>query len=88
MVVRTVISSALGGLVGSVTFAFQASVLALLYMDLRMRLDGLDVELMRLMETGADPDGIPGAPSALPGNGQPPAGGQFPYIPPGQRPPA
>ncbi|WP_284986921.1 hypothetical protein [Arthrobacter sp. fls2-241-R2A-172] len=88
MVVSTVISSAIGALVGSVTFAFQASVLALLYMDLRMRRDGLDVELMRLMETGADPDGIPGAPSALPGNGQPPAGGQFPHIPPGQRPPA
>lgn len=88
VVVSTVISSAIGALVGSVTFAFQASVLALLYMDLRMRRDGLDVELMRLMETGADPEGIPGTPSALPGNGQPPAGGQFPYIPPGQRPPA
>jgi len=89
MVVTTVISSAIGALVGSVTFAFQASVLALLYMDLRMRRDGLDVELMRLMETGADPDGIPGAPSSQPGStGQPPGGGHFPYTPPGQRPPA
>ncbi len=89
MVVTTVISSAIGALVGSVTFAFQASVFALIYMDLRMRRDGLDVELMRLMETGGDPEGIPGGPSSpLPSTIQPPNGGQFPSAPPGPRPPA
>jgi hypothetical protein len=88
LVLSTVVSSAVAALVGSVTFAFQASVFALIYMDLRMRRDGLDVELLRLMETGADPDGIPGAPSAHPGNVWPPNGGPFPSTFPGQRPPA
>ncbi len=96
LVITTVISSAIGALVGSVTFAFQASVFALIYMDLRMRRDGLDVELMRLTETGADPDGVPGGPSTQPGNPTqpqaplwPPNGGQYPSPPPsGPRPPA
>jgi hypothetical protein len=62
-------------------------------MDLRMRRDGLDVELMRLMETGSDPEGIPGEPSTVPGNigntgntAWPAGGGQFPSAPPGQQP--
>ncbi|MFE4197797.1 glycerophosphoryl diester phosphodiesterase membrane domain-containing protein [Paenarthrobacter sp. NPDC056912] len=89
LILTTVISTAIAALVGSVTFAFQTSVSALLYMDLRMRRDGLDVELLRLMETGADPDGIPGGPSTLPANNAwPPAGGQFPSAPPGTRPSA
>jgi hypothetical protein len=94
LVVTTIISSVIGALVGSVTFAFQASVFGLIYMDLRMRRDGLDVELMRLMETGADPDGVPGSPStpspdaSLQAPNQPPQGGQFPASPPGPRPPA
>ncbi|WP_426003337.1 hypothetical protein ACPFL9_13785 [Paenarthrobacter sp. NyZ202] len=64
MIITTLISTVVGALVGSVTFAFQTSVSALIYMDLRMRRDGLDVELLRLMETGADPDGIPGSPTS------------------------
>ncbi|MET3368884.1 UNVERIFIED_CONTAM: hypothetical protein ABIE34_002129 [Jeotgalibacillus campisalis] len=89
LILTTVISTAIGALVGSVTFAFQASVSSLIYMDLRMRRDGLDVELMRIMETGADPDGIPGGPSTLTRNTTwPPDGGQFPSAPHGQRPPA
>ncbi len=89
LVLTTVISTAIGALVGSVTFAFQASVSSLIYMDLRMRRDGLDVELMRLMETGSDPEGIPGGPSTGPGNtAWPPSGGQFPSAPPGQQPQA
>ncbi|MFJ5954960.1 glycerophosphoryl diester phosphodiesterase membrane domain-containing protein [Paenarthrobacter sp. NPDC092416] len=64
VVISTVVSMAVAALVGSVTFAFQTSVSALIYMDLRMRRDGLDMELMRLMETGADPEGIPGGPAA------------------------
>ncbi|MDI2035044.1 glycerophosphoryl diester phosphodiesterase membrane domain-containing protein [Paenarthrobacter nitroguajacolicus] len=67
LVITTVISALVQALVGSVTFAFQSSVSALLYMDLRMRRDGLDVELMRMLETGSNPDGVPGGPSAQPG---------------------
>ncbi|WP_146068834.1 proline-rich domain-containing protein [Arthrobacter sp. ZGTC131] len=55
--VATAVVSALAGAVG---FAFQTSVMALLYMDLRMRKDGLDIALLRLLETGADDGGIPG----------------------------
>ncbi|MGN7249543.1 DUF7544 domain-containing protein [Arthrobacter sp. SAFR-014] len=55
--VATVIVSAA---VGAVAFAFQTSVMALLYMDLRMRNDGLDIALLRLLETGHDDGGIPG----------------------------
>ncbi|MET4900951.1 hypothetical protein PV760_09720 [Paenarthrobacter sp. CC6] len=67
LVITTVITAAIQALVGSVTFAFQSSVSALIYMDLRMRRDGLDVELMRMLEMGANPDGVPGGPSAAPG---------------------
>ncbi|MCA4132286.1 hypothetical protein [Arthrobacter sp. M4] len=56
----TLAGLAVGALVGALGFAFQTSVSSLLYMDLRMRHEGLDVELLRLLETGADPDGIPG----------------------------
>ncbi|MFC8038668.1 hypothetical protein ACFUOZ_04880 [Paenarthrobacter sp. NPDC057355] len=66
LVVTTVVSAAVQALVGSVTFAFQSSVSALIYMDLRMRREGLDVELMRMLETGANPDGVPGGPSVPP----------------------
>jgi hypothetical protein len=72
LLVTTIISTIVSTLVGSVTFAFQTSVSALIYMDLRMRRDGLDVELMRMMESGADPDGVPGAPTGRSG-GWPPA---------------
>lgn len=89
LVLTTVISMAIGALVGSVTFAFQTSVSALIYMDLRMRRDGLDVELMRLMESGADPEGIPGGPAPqFQGSTWPPGGGQWPGTPPGRRPQA
>ncbi|MFF1828627.1 glycerophosphoryl diester phosphodiesterase membrane domain-containing protein [Paenarthrobacter sp. NPDC058040] len=79
LLLATVISTIVAVLVGSVTFAFQTSVTALIYVDLRMRREGLDVELMRLMETGADPDGVPGEPRA-PGVGMqwPPHGGSWP----------
>ncbi|GGH97776.1 hypothetical protein ACFFGR_01210 [Arthrobacter liuii] len=55
-----IITAVVGALVGAVGYAFQTSVMALLYMDLRMRRDGLDIALLRQLETGADPDGIPG----------------------------
>ncbi|MFH5878101.1 hypothetical protein [Arthrobacter sp. NA-172] len=59
-VVLVVVSMIVATLVSAVGFAFKTSVAALIYMDLRMRRDGLDVELLRLLETGEDPDGIPG----------------------------
>jgi hypothetical protein len=55
-----VVTAVLGALVGALGYAFQTSVMALLYMDLRMRKDGLDITLLRLAESGADPDGVPG----------------------------
>ncbi|VXB56825.1 Membrane domain of glycerophosphoryl diester phosphodiesterase [Arthrobacter sp. 9AX] len=55
-----VATAVVGALVGAVGYAFQTSVMALMYMDLRMRKDGLDIALLRQLESGADPDGIPG----------------------------
>ncbi|WP_223252917.1 hypothetical protein [Arthrobacter sp. AFG7.2] len=53
-------TAVLGALAGAVAYAFQTSVMALIYLDLRMRKDGLDISLLRMLESGADPDGIPG----------------------------
>ncbi|WP_286397940.1 hypothetical protein [Pseudarthrobacter defluvii] len=58
--VMGVVTAVIGALVGAVAYAYQTSVMALLYMDLRMRKDGLDIALLRQLETGADPDGVPG----------------------------
>jgi MFS family permease len=55
-----VATAVIGAMVGAVGYAFQTSVMALLYLDLRMRKDGLDIALLRLLESGADPDGVPG----------------------------
>lgn len=59
-VVAGVATAIVGAMVGAVGFAFQTSVMALLYLDLRMRRDGLDIALLRLLESGEDPDGVPG----------------------------
>jgi len=78
----TAVVSALAGAVG---FAFQTSVMALLYMDLRMRKDGLDIALLRLLETGADDGGVPGRGVPVYGAGSPgPAAG---WPPPSGAPP-
>lgn len=61
-----VATAVLGTLTGAVGFAFQTSVMALIYMDLRMRKDGLDIALFRQLENGEDP-GIPGRGTAGPG---------------------
>lgn len=76
-------TAVLGALVGALGYAFQTSVMALLYMDLRMRKDGLDITLLRLLETGADPDGVPGRGAAFtaPGRGsQGPSGSAWPDV--------
>lgn len=67
-VATAVVTAVVAAIVGAVGSAFQTSVMALLYMDLRMRKVGLDIDLHRLLETGADPDGVPGrAVRPLPG---------------------
>ncbi|MBW4096082.1 MAG: hypothetical protein HIU81_12330, partial [Acidobacteria bacterium] len=60
------ISSVVGSLVGAVTLAFTSGVLALIYVDLRMRKEGFDVVLMKENEdpNQANRDGIPGRPVA------------------------
>lgn len=78
-----IFTAVVGALVGAVGYAFQTSVMALLYMDLRMRRDGLDIALLHQLENGADPDGIPGR-GAHPGNHRPYPGygaspGAWPY---------
>lgn len=59
-VAMAVVTAIVTALVGAVGYAFQTAVMALLYLDLRMRKDGLDIALLRLLESGADPDGVPG----------------------------
>lgn len=76
VVVTAVVSAA----VGAVAFAFQTSVMALLYMDLRMRNDGLDIALLRLLESGNDDGGIPGR--GVPVYSRSPAGWPPPPGPP------
>jgi hypothetical protein len=71
-----VATAVIGALVGAVGYAFQTSVMALIYMDLRMRKDGLDITLLRQLESGADPDGIPGRSVAATGPGPVPGTGQ------------
>lgn len=77
-VVLGILIAITSALVGGVGFAFQTSVMGLLYMDLRMRKDGLDITLLRQAETGADPDGIPGR--------HPHPGTSAPYPGPGAAP--
>jgi MFS family permease len=81
MGVATAIISAL---VGAVGYAFQTSVMALLYLDLRMRKDGLDMALLRLLESGADFEGVPGRGLPVykegPGYGARPANGAWPDV--------
>jgi hypothetical protein len=84
-IVTGVATAVIGALVGAVGFAFQTSVMALLYLDLRMRWDGLDIALLRQLESGADPDGVPGR--GLPVYRAGPGNGQGPGVANGPRPP-
>ena len=65
--------------VGAVGYAFQTSVLGLVYMDLRMRKEGLDLALLRELESdsGSSPntDGVPGRGVAPEDRGRPAVGG-------------
>ncbi|WP_346959716.1 hypothetical protein [uncultured Arthrobacter sp.] len=77
----TVIGAVVGALVAALGFAFQTSAVALVYLDLRMRKDGLDLSLLRQLETGSDPEGVPGRGSAVV-RGDTSAWQQPPYGPP------
>jgi hypothetical protein len=83
-IILTIVSLVVTALIGAVGFAYQSSANALIYFDLRMRRDGLDVELLRLLESGADPDGIPGRPTSPsgPGTSWPAGNGSWPGTPP------
>jgi hypothetical protein len=59
-IVLGAVTAIISAVIGAIGFAFQTSVMALLYLDLRMRRDGLDMALLQLLESGADPDGVPG----------------------------
>lgn len=56
------ISLVISSLLGAVALAFESGVLALIYIDLRMRKEGFDVVLMKDHEAGpaGNPEGIPG----------------------------
>ena len=78
-------SIVVSALVGAVAYAFQTSVMGLLYMDLRMRKEGLDLALLRLLEAGGSENGVPGrgiAPTGHAGNTGTGSWPQSPYGPP------
>lgn len=64
--VSTAISALLTSVVAAVGTAFQSGVMALIYVDLRMRREGFDLVLMREAEAGADDGGLPGRPRQYP----------------------
>jgi hypothetical protein len=84
--------NAIGGIIaGTITAPFSAGVTVLLYVDQRMRREGLDLELARAAGVnlpGQPPQYGPGQPPAGPaqsqpyGSGQPPAGPAQPPQPP------
>ncbi len=72
MLATQAISMTIAALVGAVTLAFQTGVMALIYVDLRMRRDGFDITLLKESESAKDDGGIPGSPvpaGFLPGAG-------------------
>ncbi|MBO1266825.1 glycerophosphoryl diester phosphodiesterase membrane domain-containing protein [Arthrobacter sp. PO-11] len=85
-IILTIVSLVVTALIGAVGFAYQSSANALIYFDLRMRRDGLDVELLRLLESGAEADGIPGRRPSTSSRGAswPNGNGSWPGTPPGQ----
>lgn len=72
-VITTVVTLILSLLIGSITAVVQAALIAVIYIDLRMRKEGLDLELERHVEArGA---GLPvGDPYSPPSGGERPAG--------------
>ena len=80
-----IVTLLVSAVIGAVAYAFQTSVMGLLYMDLRMRKEGLDLALLRLLESGTEANGVPGRGIAPePNAGRPAPGGwqNNPYGPP------
>lgn len=76
-IVTAILIALVSAAVGAVAYAYQTSVMALLYLDLRMRREGLDIVLHRQLETGLDPGGVPGRHAGradVPGTGYEPGG--------------
>ena len=75
-IVTTVITTVLSLLIGAITAVVQAALIAVIYIDLRMRKEGLDLELQRYVERRQagdeldDPYRVPAAAPAA-GSGQP-----------------
>jgi hypothetical protein len=67
----TVVTLVLSILIGAITSVVQAALIAVIYIDLRMRTEGLDLELERHVE--ARDAGLPVADPYLPHAGGPPA---------------
>ena len=91
-----ILSTVVTSIVGAILAVVQTSAVALIYIDLRMRKEGLDLELTRFVEarqTGqelADPYLAP-ARQPVPASAYPPPGGYPPagsYPPPASYPPA
>lgn len=78
VVIVYIVTFILTTLISAIALAFQTAVTSLLYLDVRMRKEGFDLELLREAEQpSADPDRIPGSPEAVAargGNGQAAAG--------------
>ena len=66
LAVMLLVSSIGTVLAGAVFYPFSAAVTGLLYIDLRMRREGLDVQLLQASGSGAPAPGTPGGP-AVPG---------------------
>ncbi|MDQ0895450.1 hypothetical protein [Agromyces ramosus] len=70
-IVTTVVTVILSLLIGAITAVVQAALVAVIYIDLRMRKEGLDLELVRhveLRDAGqpvGDPYGVPESPGAV-----------------------
>jgi hypothetical protein len=88
------LASVVGAIVGAIMGVVQTSVVALIYIDLRMRKEGLDLQLVRFVEarqTGQDaqdpylagPVFVPPAASYPPAPGSYPPPGSWPPPPPG-----
>ncbi len=79
-IVTTVVTTVLSLLIGAITAVVQAALVAVIYIDLRMRREGLDLELERHVEQRdaghpvSDPYRPPTAPAAAAGSSAAPAG--------------
>lgn len=77
-IVLAVVTTVLSVIIGAITTVVQAAVIGVIYIDLRMRTEGLDLELARYVELrdAGQPVGDPWAvPGAAPESGTVPSGG-------------